>query len=913
MRVDVTVEVGGVRLRNAEIAHLEVHQELGAHHLCALEFTRDEATDLPLERLLDQPLRVTLSGEDGEHEPFAGQVVAGSQAHLLNAGSRFRLEAASKSVALGLHRDMDAFENLALPDLARRLAGEAGLPVLVGEIPAGARHAYLQQSGETDWEFLVRIADEHGCWVRPTAAGLELRAGFEDRAWELLWGANLLALSTRCRLANPGFKGAVYQADQKREHRFHAVRSAPALLGGATALVNAATRAAHAFAGGGDPGVLEDASRTPTLAAFKGRLEAESQRSLGTAVGVEGGSTHPGLRAGDTVHVSDAGTFKLAATGKFGLTRVVHRWDGAHYANDFAATPWAAYTSEARPPRPSAPGFVTAEVVDNRDPQAMGRVRVRFRWQDEPARTLWVRVLTPHAGNGRGMLFLPEAGDEVVVGFEQGDPERPCVLGSVWNGRDRAPQEAGVHRLVTASGNAIHLSDAKGKETVEIHTSAGKCLLQLSNGANGVPTITLHAEGDLALEATGEIRMSCKRLVQKVDGDAVREVGGSESARIGKSVKVKAGGSLALAAGTSASFQAGGSFEAVAGARNSVSGATVQIQPPGHVKQVVTVPPPATLPPIQSARPVPAPAPGTRSADPPTPRAGTRTSAPTPPPAAQTREPLRVTRVEAGRESVRVGEEVVFRAAAFNRRPEGAEASTIRWALQAGDGPLTTLQATGAEVRLTVGREHDDKLLRMHAFVQSPSPRVSAVTQVGTVRRLIWMQRIPAAEREAFRARVLEVSARVGADPDHLMACMAFETGATFSPGVRNGAGSGATGLIQFMPSTARALGTTTAALAAMTRVQQMDYVERYFADRARGGRRLSTIEDVYMAILYPAAIGRPNDYVLFRRKPGEQNPRDAYVQNRGLDRVPRDGLITKGEAAAAVRRRYEEGQALRG
>ncbi|HEY0096278.1 MAG TPA: type VI secretion system Vgr family protein, partial [Archangium sp.] len=479
MRVDVTVEIGELRLRNGEIAWLEVQQELGEHHLCTLEFTRDEATDLLLERLLDAPVTVTFADETGEHAAFTGQVIGGAQGHLLNAGSRFRVEAASKSIAMQLHRDMDVFENVTFADVARRLAGDAGLQVTAGEAKAGERYPYLQQSGETDWEFLVRIADENGCWVRPTAAGIELRAGFDDHAWELLWGANLLALSTRCRLANPGYKGAVYQADEKREHRFHAVRSTPALLGGATALVNAATRASHTFASGGDPGVLDDGARAPTLAAFKQRLERESQRALGSAVGVEGSSIHPALRAGDTVHVSDAGTFKLAATGKFGVVRVTHRFDGEHYSNDFAATPWAAFTRETRPSRPLAPGFVTAEVVDNRDPRGLGRLRVRYRWQDQPSRTLWTRVATPHAGNGRGMLFLPEPGDEVVVAFEQGDPERPCVMGSVWNGRDRAPQQAGVQRIVTRSGNSLHLSDEAGKETVEIHTARGTCLIQL--------------------------------------------------------------------------------------------------------------------------------------------------------------------------------------------------------------------------------------------------------------------------------------------------------------------------------------------------------------------------------------------------------------------------------------------------
>ncbi|HEX8829573.1 MAG TPA: hypothetical protein VF705_00315, partial [Longimicrobium sp.] len=75
MRVDVTVEVGGLRLRNGEIAQLELRQELGAHHLCTLEFTRDESAGLLLENLLDAPVAVTLTDGAGEHEAFVGQVV----------------------------------------------------------------------------------------------------------------------------------------------------------------------------------------------------------------------------------------------------------------------------------------------------------------------------------------------------------------------------------------------------------------------------------------------------------------------------------------------------------------------------------------------------------------------------------------------------------------------------------------------------------------------------------------------------------------------------------------------------------------------------------------------------------------------------------------------------------------------
>jgi hypothetical protein len=155
---------------------------------------------------------------------------------------------------------------------------------------------------------------------------------------------------------------------------------------------------------------------------------------------------------------------------------------------------------------------------------------------------------------------------------------------------------------------------------------------------------------------------------------------------------------------------------------------------------------------------------------------------------------------------------------------------------------------------------------------------------------------------KAFRERVIRMGASLKVDPNYLMACMAFETGRTFSPSVRNAAGSGAVGLIQFMPGTAQALGTSTAQLAAMGAVRQLDYVEKYFAPRTG---KLKTLEDVYMAILWPAAIGKPNAFVLFDRS-DPKNPK-RYVQNAGLD-YNKDGVITKAEAAARVSRQLNLG-----
>lgn len=159
---------------------------------------------------------------------------------------------------------------------------------------------------------------------------------------------------------------------------------------------------------------------------------------------------------------------------------------------------------------------------------------------------------------------------------------------------------------------------------------------------------------------------------------------------------------------------------------------------------------------------------------------------------------------------------------------------------------------------------------------------------------LAWGARVSA----PFKRKVISIADRLGMSADHLMAVMAFETARSFDPAIRNHAGSGATGLIQFMPRTAIGLGTTTQALSKMNALAQLDYVEAYLKPYKGRMRDLSS---AYMAVLYPRAVGKPEDYVLFRK--GSK----AYKLNRGLDRN-KNGQVTKAEASARVAALLEEG-----
>ena len=145
-------------------------------------------------------------------------------------------------------------------------------------------------------------------------------------------------------------------------------------------------------------------------------------------------------------------------------------------------------------------------VVDNRDPDKLGRVKVRFPTLPGQDTSWWAPIAALGAGKDRGWFFLPEIEDEVLVVFEHGDFSRPVVLGALWNGVDAPPARNGggneKRTLVSRTGSRIELDDDKGTVTIEDGGKNGRIVID--SGANKV---TLEAmKGDLVLQApAGEL------------------------------------------------------------------------------------------------------------------------------------------------------------------------------------------------------------------------------------------------------------------------------------------------------------------------------------------------------------------------------------------------------------------------
>ena len=162
---------------------------------------------------------------------------------------------------------------------------------------------------------------------------------------------------------------------------------------------------------------------------------------------------------------------------------------------------------------------------------------------------------------------------------------------------------------------------------------------------------------------------------------------------------------------------------------------------------------------------------------------------------------------------------------------------------------------------------------------------------------------------EKFMSGIADLSEKYNIPQNDILAMMDFETGGTFDPAQKNlgpdgtpETGSGATGLIQFTPKTAEGLGTSTDDLSKMSRSEQLEYVDKHFETNLKGrlGDEGGDISDLYMSVLFPVAVGKPDDFVLFGKGAINEKFEGRYEANKGLD-ANNDGSITKVEAAAKV------------
>jgi len=188
-------------------------------------------------------------------------------------------------------------------------------------------------------------------------------------------------------------------------------------------------------------------------------------------------------------------------------------------------------------------GVAVGIVTNNKDPENLGRVRVKFPWFSENDESEWARVATLMGGKDRGTLFLPEVDDEVVVAFEQGDMRRPYIVGALWNGVDTPPKEFtndgknNLRLIKSRSGHLIKLDDTDGGEKIEVIDKSGKNSIVIDAKEN---TITITADKDIVLKAPqGKISLESKEIELKSSAAAKVEAGSEMTLKASATMTVK--------------------------------------------------------------------------------------------------------------------------------------------------------------------------------------------------------------------------------------------------------------------------------------------------------------------------------------------------------------------------------------
>lgn len=174
-------------------------------------------------------------------------------------------------------------------------------------------------------------------------------------------------------------------------------------------------------------------------------------------------------------------------------------------------------------------GIVTGIVSSLEDPDGLGRVQVTFPHLGNQ-KSNWARLASPMAGAQRGLFMRPEKDDEVLVAFEQNDPRRPYILGSLWSTKDKPPKDDGkpkennIRFLRTRSGHVLRFDDTKGKEKIEIISNDSKRKIVIDTSSDKIQIVC--DKGDIEVTAGGNLKVEAAAVEIKAQGDMKLEASG---------------------------------------------------------------------------------------------------------------------------------------------------------------------------------------------------------------------------------------------------------------------------------------------------------------------------------------------------------------------------------------------------
>lgn len=378
---------------------------------------------------------------------------------------------------------------------------------------SGETLAYTVQYKETAWQFLSRLCAIYGEWFFYNGQKLMLAPPRGEQV-TLVYGSNLSHFNMSLQVRPASFQALA--RDYINDQIYTSSPQGIAAKAGLQELGQFALQKSEEFYST-QPKIWHNHFLT-NKKQLDDQVNTRAAMQSSSMVRFNGHSGHPGVQVGAQVSVSGRNVFSQAdeSFGDYTVIGVEHYCDGqGNYSNDFTAIP--AGVKMPPVPRPTEPGIETqsAIVTDNHDGMGLGRVRVKFHWMNGAEKSPWMRIASPHGGGDKGMFFIPEVGEEVIVGFEGDSPTKPYIIGTVYHGAAKNSYSNGgndVKALQTRSGNKVIMDDAAGSVFVE--DKDGNSVL-----IDGAGNITVKANKTVLIDAVDEITFKTKKITMLAENE----------------------------------------------------------------------------------------------------------------------------------------------------------------------------------------------------------------------------------------------------------------------------------------------------------------------------------------------------------------------------------------------------------
>lgn len=540
---------------------------------------------------LGAPLEISMSDYENPRSPkvmFKGEIVALEPEFNEGVLATLTIRGYAKSYRLHRETKTKAWINVTDSDIATVIASNAGLSPDVESTSEVFKHVF--QSALTDMAFLqqramrigyeVFVQDEKLHFRKPDPTGSQV---------ELEFGKVLRS-----------FRPALSVADQVNEVTVKGwdVQKKEKITGVASASPTAPSIGLGQWGGQAAQSAISAAKKIQVRRPVQSQADAESVAKAilnevnSGFIEAEGESDgQPDLKAGMLVKITKLGD---KFSGVYKLTAIRHVYNPDSFTSYF--------TVEGSRPRILTQllreqeseywgGVVSAIVTNNQSDEGdWGMVKVKYPWLEDTEESFWARLTGPGIGPDRGLYFLPEVNDEVLIAFEHGDFNRPYILGGLYNGKDAPPEAIGTvvqggnveTRIIkTRAGHIIRLTDTSGSEKIEIIDSKTEMSMAFDSASKTIKVgsqgkVDVVAQQDIKLEATGNISITA---TGKIDIEATQGLtlnGMTVDLSAQSSATLKANAQMTVQ-GASTKVQGQATTDVIGGASVAIQGGLVRI------------------------------------------------------------------------------------------------------------------------------------------------------------------------------------------------------------------------------------------------------------------------------------------------------------------------------------------------